>query len=158
MLLLNFRHDTDYTFLCGFHVPLIQRATPAAKAVTVSRGRLNHVSAEGVEEDPGVLMGTLRVNAYAASVLFDSGASHSFISISFAHNHQIPFENMDSPLVVRTPGSHWQTKWVTSEVQITIGYWSFPFQLIALKSDGLDVILGMDWLVKYQKQEANKTN
>ena len=35
-----------------------------AKAMTVSRGRLNHVSAEGVEEDPGVLMGTLRINDY----------------------------------------------------------------------------------------------
>ena len=52
-------------------------STPAAKAVTVSRGHLNHVSAEGVEEDPGVLMGTLRINAYPASVLFDSGASDS---------------------------------------------------------------------------------
>ena len=118
--------------------------------MNVSRGRLNLVSAEGVEEDPDVLMGTLQINAYPASVLFDSGASHSFISISFAHNHQIPFENMDSPLVVKTPGSRWQTKWVTSEVQISIGSIPFPFQLIALKSDGLDVILGMDWLVKYQ--------
>ena len=125
-------------------------STPAAKATSVSRGRLNHVSAEGVEEDPGVLMGTLRINTYPASVLFDSGASHSFISISFAHNHQIPFVNMDSPLVVKTPGSRWQTKWVTSEVQISIGSIPFPFQLIALRSEGLDVILGMDWLVKYQ--------
>ena len=90
------------------------------------------------------------INTYPASVLFDSGASHSFISISFAHNHQIPFVNMDSPLVVKTPGSSWHTNWIAPEVQITIGYWSFPFQLIALKSDGLDVILGMDWLVKYQ--------
>ena len=56
---------------------------------------------------------------------------------------------MDSPLVVKTPGSHWQTKWATPDVQISIGSIPFPFQLIALKSDGLDVILGMDWLVKY---------
>ena len=95
-------------------------------------------------------MGTLRINAYPASVLFDSGASHSFISISFAHSHQIPFENMDSPLVVKTPGSCWQTKWVTPDVEISIGSIPFPFPLIALMSDGLDVILGMDWLVKYQ--------
>ena len=62
-------------------------STPAAKAMTVSRGRLNHISADGVEEDPSVLMGTLRINGYPASVLFDSGASHSFISIAVAHSH-----------------------------------------------------------------------
>ena len=91
-------------------------STPAAKAVPISRGRLNHVSAEGVERDPLVLMGMLRINDSPASVLFDSGASHSFISISYALNHQIPFEDMDSPLVVKTPGASWHTKWVAPEV------------------------------------------
>ena len=41
-------------------------------------------------------------------------------------------------------------RWVTPEVQITIGYYSFPFALVALKSKGIDVILGMNWLTKYQ--------
>ena len=110
----------------------------------VRRGRLNHVSAEEAEEDPGVLMGMLRINDYPASVLFDSGASHSFISIAFAHNHQIPFVNMDSPLVIKTPGFSWHTHWMSPEVQISIATIPFPFSLIALKSEGLDVILGMD--------------
>ena len=94
-------------------------------------------------------MGELHLNGYPASVLFDSGASHSFISIAFAVSHQIEFLNMNSPLKVKTPGSSWLTDWITPEVQICLGYWSFPFQLIALKSVGIDVILGMDWLVKY---------
>ena len=70
--------------------------------------------------------------------------------IAFAHNHQIPFVDMDTPLVVKTPGSSWQTNWIAPEVQVSIGSIPFPFSLIALKSDGLDIILGMDWLVKYQ--------
>ena len=95
-------------------------------------------------------MGTLRINTYPASVLFDSGASHSFISISFAHDHQIPFAMMDPPLVVKTPGSSWRTNWISPDVQISVGSVPFPFSLIALRSEGIDVILGMDWLVKYQ--------
>ena len=95
-------------------------------------------------------MGELHINGYPATVLFDSGASHSFISIAFAVSHQIDFLNMNSPLKVKTPGSSWLTDWITSEVRICLGYWSFPFQLIALKSVGIDVILGMDWLVKYK--------
>ena len=118
--------------------------------MTVSRGRLNHVLAKEAEEDPGVLMGTLRINGYPATVLFDSGASHSFISIAFAHNHQIPFVNLDSPLVIKTPGSCWHTNWIASKVQVCVGSIPFPFSLIALKSNGIGVILGMDWLVRYQ--------
>ena len=51
---------------------------------------------------------------------------------------------MNTPLVINTPGPRWQTKWVTPEVQIKIGYWAFPFSLVALKSLGFDAILGMD--------------
>ena len=91
-------------------------------------------------------MGMLRINGYPATVLFDSGASHSFISIAFAKDHKIPFEKMRRPLLISTPGSKWQTDGVTPEVQITIGYLSFPFALVALKSNGIDVILGMNWL------------
>ena len=54
-------------------------STPAAKATTVSLGRLNHVSAEGVEEDTRVLMGTLQINAYPASVLFKFIFSNLFL-------------------------------------------------------------------------------
>ena len=80
------------------------------------RGRLNHVSVEEAEDDPGVLMGELRINGITATTLFDSGASHSFISIAFAKEHKIPFEKLSCPLVIATPGSKWQTDGVTPEV------------------------------------------
>ena len=57
---------------------------------------------------------------------------------------------MRRPLVIATPGSKWQTDGVTPEVQINIGSLSFPYALVALKSKGIDVILGMNWLTKYQ--------
>lgn len=114
------------------------------------RARLTHVSADEAEEDPSVLMGTLYINSILATVLFDSGASHTFISQEFARNHDIPFETMPSPLEITTPGSHWQTIWITPEVIISIGPVWFPTSLIALKSTDIDIILGMDWLVKHK--------
>src|SRR5664279_2412240 len=59
---------------------------------------------------------------------------------------------MESPMVINTPGSSWQTKWVTPEVQICIGSTSFPHTLLSLRKTDLDAILGMDWLVKYKAQ------
>src|SRR3954463_3182401 len=36
------------------------------------------------------------------------------------------------------------------QLSLAIGKHVFPIDLIVLKSQGLDVILGMDWLAKYQ--------
>jgi hypothetical protein len=75
------------------------------KPTIAGHGRLNHVSIEEAEEDPSVILGTLRINSTPATVLFDSGASHSFISQEFARMHGIVFETMSSPMEIKTPGS-----------------------------------------------------
>ena len=56
---------------------------PVGKAV-----RVNHVKVDKAEEAPDVILGTLPVNSVPAKVLFDTGASHSFISQLFAQMHE----------------------------------------------------------------------
>ena len=85
-------------------------ANPAIKAPPPTRGRLNHLSADAAEGGPSVLVGTLEINSFTAEVLYDSGASHSFMSELFAREHNILFEIMPTPYVVKTTGSCWQTK------------------------------------------------
>ena len=51
-------------------------AQPRAPA----QGRVNHVTAESAVEAPNVVIGTFMVNSYPATVLFDTGATHSFIT------------------------------------------------------------------------------
>ena len=97
-----------------------------------------------------MIMGTTRLNSIPAITLFDSGASHSFMSLGFAQVHELEFETMSSPLEIKTPGSRWQTRMVSHGVEVSIGFLIFPTSLIALKSTDIDVILGMDWIVKYQ--------
>jgi hypothetical protein len=48
-----------------------------------NRGRVNHVTAESVPKDADVVYGMFLINSIPASVLFDSRASHSFITESF---------------------------------------------------------------------------
>ena len=45
-------------------------------------------------EAPNVVIGTFLVNSYPATVLFDTGATHSFISKSFAEKHGVPVSYM----------------------------------------------------------------
>ena len=65
-----------------------------ARPSTYGRGQANHVDMEEVQNQPATVMGTLLVNSTPANVLFDSGASHSFISETFAFMHDITYEEM----------------------------------------------------------------
>ena len=47
------------------------------------------MTAESVPEDADVVYGMFLINSIPASVLFDSGASHSFVTKSFVEKHNI---------------------------------------------------------------------
>ena len=75
------------------------RNPPAA-----NRGRLNHVNAEEAQEAPDIVLGMFLVNSTHAKVLFDSGASHSFVTKSFALKSGMVATQMVKPMIVQTPG------------------------------------------------------
>jgi hypothetical protein len=66
-------------------------------------GRVNHVTVEQAQDAPGVLLGTFSVNSVPAIVLFDSGASHSFITEQFMAKHDIPMSSMKTHLLISSP-------------------------------------------------------
>jgi hypothetical protein len=47
-----------------------------------NHGRLNHLEAKAVQETPDMIVGMFPVNSHIAEVLFDTGATHSFITAS----------------------------------------------------------------------------
>jgi hypothetical protein len=66
--------------------------------------RVNHVNVETAQEAPEVMLGTFSVNSIPATILFDSGASHSFISQAFVRNHSIPLVAMKHTMIVNLSG------------------------------------------------------
>ncbi|KAK1664840.1 hypothetical protein QYE76_052999 [Lolium multiflorum] len=57
------------------------RSSPPTTRTT--GGRLYHMNAEEAQEAPDVVLGMFSVNSIPARVLFDSGASHSFVTEDF---------------------------------------------------------------------------
>ena len=57
------------------------------------------------QQSSEIVIGRLLVSSVPATVLFDSGASHSFMSRSFASTNGIHHDLLPSPLVICTPGS-----------------------------------------------------
>src|SRR3989337_2063451 len=91
-------------------------------------------------------MGTLLVNSVPASVLFDSGASHSFMSEHLALLHGIKGENWQHPLAVNTPAGQCRASLYSPEVTVVIEQRDFQAFPIILSNSKIDLILGMDWL------------
>jgi hypothetical protein len=86
-----------------------------------------------------------------AIVLFDLEESHSFISSSFVVKHHLPITIMKQTMLVSSPGGEMRTKHLCPAISITIRGVDFLENLIVLDSKGIDIILGMDWLRKYDR-------
>ena len=111
-----------------------------------ARGRVNHVTVEQAQEAKDVVLGTFLVNYKPATVLFDSGASHSFVTDQFVAKHDIPMNPMKTQLLVSSPGGEMKASHLCPKVNLKIMGINFLTDLVVLKSSGIDVILGMDWL------------
>jgi hypothetical protein len=85
-----------------------------------SRARVNHVDAQEAQQAPRVVLGEFLVEFTPATVLFDSGASHSFIATSFVEKHGIPSTPLEIPLVTRTLGSDLLCQLKCSQVRILL--------------------------------------
>jgi hypothetical protein len=107
------------------------------------------VTAKTVREDVGVVYGMFLINSILASVLFDSGASHSFVIKSFVEKHNISNYPLKSKLLIRSLGGELKATHSCPQTKLEIRGISFLIELIILESSGIDVILGIDYLTKY---------
>jgi hypothetical protein len=83
-------------------------------------------------------------NSYPATILFDSGASHSFISSKVVAKHNLPITIMKYTMVVSSPGDEMRTKHICPTISIAIRGEDFLSNLVVIDSKGIDTILGMD--------------
>ena len=114
-----------------------------------ARGRLNHVQAEEAQGSADVILGTIAVNSAPAQVLFDPKVSHSFVTQTFIEISGMKPRRMRKPMIVQIPGSKTRTELTCPKVPVEIHGVVFPANLIVLGAEGIDVILGMNWLSKY---------
>jgi hypothetical protein len=55
--------------------------------------KVNQVSAEATANGADIAIGMFYINAIPATLLFDSGATHSFMSAQFATTNELPLQN-----------------------------------------------------------------
>ena len=72
--------------------------------VQVKQGRINFTNLAELPEGAPVMTGTFSFNHKPTVILFDSGASHSFISANFGANAGLDFFHTKRSYMISTPG------------------------------------------------------
>jgi hypothetical protein len=115
-----------------------------------NHGRLNHLEAEAVQKTPGMIVGMFLVDSHISEVLFDTGATHSFITESWVEAHNLPITTMSTPIQIDLAGGRIRVDSICLNVSVEIRGIEFSANLIVMGTQGIDVTLGMNWLDKYQ--------
>jgi hypothetical protein len=104
----------------------------AGKNVKKTR-RIYYTQVVTTSEGERVMMGTFLVANHPAVILFDSGASHTFISKKFMEKHCIPSTKSREGFIIHSPGGQIFTKEVVFHVPVTLAEQEFPTNMIFFK-------------------------
>ncbi|KAI3732760.1 hypothetical protein L1987_63968 [Smallanthus sonchifolius] len=118
-----------------------------------AKTRAYALTQEQARNDPDVASGTFILDNTFVSVLFDSGASKSFISATFCKRVKYTVSKVERAFNVET--AEGRTVMVTEVVDdstIKIEGHRFPVRLFVMVLGGFDVVLGMDWLTANEAQ------
>ncbi|XP_074372556.1 uncharacterized protein LOC141713166 [Apium graveolens] len=158
-----YRHTETY-FLCG-------SMSHRAKDCTVSRntggGGAGGGSDSGSQQNPiarvfvltknqakansGTVSGSLLVSRCDAYVLFDTGSTHSIVSLSFVPHLGVAPSLLYPCMSISTPmGNYVVISDVYRECLITVGDINYKVNLLPMEMHDFDIILGMNWLSEHR--------
>ncbi|XP_076960499.1 uncharacterized protein LOC143636902 [Bidens hawaiensis] len=130
-------------------VPAIQ-APPTNQAAPTpqgSNGRAFMMNANQAQSSSNVVNGMFSINNHSASVLFDTGADKSFISLDFAYIIDKPWDRLSKPFTVEVAnGNSITIDLVIRDCVIVLNKVMFRIDLIPMQMGSFDVLVGMDWL------------
>jgi hypothetical protein len=116
------------------------------KVAAVKTGHVNYTTLEDVPEGEHVLAGMFSLNGHPIVVLFDSGATHNFISMACTKSRRLTITHLSTPYMISTPGGKTVTQYLAKNTPLHLGGKVYKASLIILDSQGIDVILGMSWM------------
>jgi predicted aspartyl protease len=116
------------------------------KGPTPRTGHTNYTTVEEIPTGEEVVAGTFLLNECPIIILFNLGASHDFMSFTYAKKAKLSLEASAAPYVISTQGGRVDANQVTQKVPHELSERIFSTNLIILSGQGIDVILGMSWM------------
>ena len=109
-------------------------------------GQVHYTTLEGIPEGAPVMAGMFSVNDCPVTVLFDSRASHMFISKEYATRLGLEIGNMSTPYNIHSPGGQLITNQTVKKVPLQLQGKIFVTHLIMLPTQKVDIFLEMNWM------------
>ncbi|KAI3794647.1 hypothetical protein L1987_37280 [Smallanthus sonchifolius] len=113
-------------------------------------GRAFNINANEAQANNDVVNDTFLVNNQYASILFDTGADKSFVSLNFEPKTRTKLEKMftvevadGNPIIIDS---------IILDCVIELNEYSFPVNLIPMQLGSFDIIIRMDWLSSHHAE------
>jgi hypothetical protein len=113
-------------------------------------GHVKHTTIEDIPEGEEVHMGTFLLFGCHIIILFDSRASHGFITSTSAKRVLLSLIVAKPSYVICTPRGRIEANQMAREVPLELARCVFPTHLIVLDGQAIDVILEMSWMKRYK--------
>ncbi|KAA0047501.1 hypothetical protein E6C27_scaffold498G001280 [Cucumis melo var. makuwa] len=151
---INISSRKDFKNLSGGHASRnesYEGTSGARKKGVVGRprqqGKVYAMTQQEAEDAPDVITGTILICNVPADVLFDPGATHSFVSSIFLTKLNRMLEPLSEGLAIYTPvGDVLLVNEVLRNCEVLVEGINLLVDLLPLELQRLDVILGMEFL------------
>jgi hypothetical protein len=97
-----------------------------------------------------VLVGTFLLFRHPIIILFDSEASHGFITSECAKRAELSLTVAKSSYMICTPRGQIVANQMAREVPLELAQQVFPTHLIVLDGQGINFILKMNWMKRHK--------
>jgi hypothetical protein len=120
------------------------------QVVQVHQGRVNFTTLSELPEGAPIMTSTFTIHHRPAVILFDSGATNSFINSKFGTKVGLDYYPTKGAYMIVTPGGKISSNQICRNVLIQLGSNLIKTDLLVLDLQGMDILLGMDWMTRHQ--------
>ncbi|MFS7904766.1 putative transcription factor interactor and regulator CCHC(Zn) family [Helianthus anomalus] len=118
-----------------------------------ARGRAFVIGAGEARNDPIVMAGKFLIDDRYVSVLFDSGADASYVSLRISKKLKHPSTLLKSKHIVELAnGMDIEASHVINDCKLVLSCQTFSIDLFPIVLGSFDVVIGMDWLSKHRAE------
>ena len=116
-----------------------------------TQGRVYAITPQTEPVDQLVIQGMFLLSRLWAKILFNYGASHSFVAASSVDVMSLEVETLNEPLYVSSPlGTRVRINQICRDCELEISGILLIVDLQVMDISDFDVILGMDWLTAHR--------
>jgi hypothetical protein len=116
----------------------------------VRQGRINFTTLVELPDGAPVMSGTFSIHHQPVVTLFDSGATHSFISNNCSTRIRLDPCPTQGSYMISTPGGKITSNQMIKSVPIRLGSQVIKTDLVLLNLESINIIIGMNWMTEHK--------